>query len=301
MMNSDKRNIFMKSIGDVWSGRIIYRKLKRRIHRSEKIYISQHPAIGDAFLIGSYLKRIISEKNGVITYIGNGAKEIYEMYGFSNLIELSQKQTNQLIKYIQFMEIAEDKVTILHYQALAEHTGILFQFNGVNQLCFADLLEKAIFAELSCEDRIYPTIDRGKKYPELVFGKSVIFFPYAKTLYTPKKRFWESLVDEERKTGKYLYTYVYGDEKPLKGTQAIRCDLKSLSGMAQYAGEIVGVRSGLMDLISQANCKKTIYYPSKGAESWISGRIIDFWSLHNFRYGTVCEEFEWEVNHDFFS
>ena len=89
---------------------------------NHRIYISQHPAIGDAYLMGSYLKTRLNRQD-ILTCIGSASKEVYELYGFQNLIELTQNETDALIKFAQFMEISSDKRIILHYQALAEHTG----------------------------------------------------------------------------------------------------------------------------------------------------------------------------------
>ena len=95
-----------ENIKKLFEGRKIYKELRRKSN-NYRIYISQHPAIGDAYVIGSYLKNYFTEGD-ILTYIGSASKKIYELYQFSNLIELSQNQTNALIKYLQFMEIAED-------------------------------------------------------------------------------------------------------------------------------------------------------------------------------------------------
>ena len=35
------------------------------------------------------------------------------------------------------------------------------------------------------------------------------------------------------------------------------------------------------------------YYPANGAETWIHGSIMDFWSLNKLGYKTKCMEIEW--------
>ncbi len=281
-----------ENIKKLFEGRQIYKELRRKSN-NYSIYISQHPAIGDAFVIGSYLKNYFTEGD-ILTYIGNASKKIYELYQFSNLIELSQNQTNALIKYLQFMEIAEDKVLILHYQAIEEHSGIAFRFNGIHGLSFSDLLEIMIFRGYGCDDRVYPIQKKYKNYDLVKKNNSVIFFPYANTLHVPSMLFWNPIIEKYVSEGKKVYTYIFGDEKAIQGTIPISCELEQIYGLVEYAGEIVGVRSGIMDLISQAQCKKTIYYPIFGAESWINGSIIDFWSLNKMGYKVECKEIEWK-------
>lgn len=281
----------LHNLFQIEKGRHIYRKLKREY---KVIYISQHKAIGDAYLIGSYLKNYIKE-NDVLTYIGKASKEIYELYEFKNLYELTQYKTNCLIKYLQFMEIPENYAKILHYQAIVEHTGFAFEFNGVNDLCFADLIEKCVFRNCRRQDRMFPQFNIRKEWSLIEEGNSVIIFPYANTLYTPSQEFWNEIIKNYLDKGKKVYTYVYENQCALNNTIPLNCNLKELNSMVEYAGEIIGVRNGLMDLIGEANCKKTIYYPKHGAESWIEGSILKFWSLKNFGYKTICNEVEWDT------
>ncbi len=281
----------LHNLFQIEKGRHIYRKLKRKY---KVVYISQHKAIGDAYLIGSYLKNCISQKD-VLTYIGKASKEIYEMYEFHNLYELTQYKTNCLIKYLQFMEIPDRFAKILHYQSLVEHTGIAFEFNGINSLCFADLIEKCVFENYSRKERKFPKSDMCKKWSNIEKGNSVIIFPYANTLYTPSEAFWNNIIKNYMNKGKKVYTYVYENQQALCNTMPIRCDLRDLNSLVECAGEIIGVRNGLMDVIAESNCKKTIYYPKYGAESWISGSILKFWSLKKFGYKGMCNELEWDV------
>lgn len=277
-------------INQIIKGKKIYSRLQRMSY-NHRIYISQHPAIGDAYLMGSYLKNRLNRQD-ILTCIGSASKEVYELYGFQNLIELTQNETDALIKFAQFMEISSDKIIILHYQALAEHTGIAFKFNGVCGLSFSDLLEAMIFRNFD-GNRVYPNYTLDEKYGDLEKGNSVIFFPYANTLYAPPISFWDEIIEKYIKRKKRVYTYIGKNEKPLKRTKPITCKLDHICGLVEYAGEIVGVRNGIMDVISQTKCVKTIYYPANGAETWIHGSIMDFWSLNKLGYKTKCMEIEW--------
>lgn len=280
-----------KDIDDIVEGKKIYNRLKMKCHK-HVMYISQHPAIGDAYLVASYLKIFIQKKD-VVTFIGQASKKVYELYKFENLVELTQWQTDSLIRYVQFMEISSDEVVILHYQALVEHTGLAFQFNGVRGLCFSELLEKMVFRGYEYTDRFYPNLNRTINFTNVEKNSSVIFFPYANTLNTPPLEFWSEVIDRYIERGKSVYTYVWKNEKPLKKTIPITCELTEIFYLVEWAGELVGVRNGIMDLVSQSKCKKTIYYPKHGAESWINGSIKEFWSLKKFGYGTLCNEIEW--------
>ena len=75
----------------------------------------------------------------------------------------------------------------------------------------------------------------------------------------------------------------------------ITSTLADLAMIANMAEGIVALRNGLIDVLAGANCKKLIIYPKFGAESWINGRIVDYWSINSFGFSKDSVELEFDV------
>lgn len=290
---------FLKSKHDVNYGWKIYKRIKKEYGKDTIICVSQHPAIGDSYLVGLYLDNYYKDKKIVVTSISDGSEEIYRYLGIKNVVRLTQVETEKFILFCQFCGIPRTEVNVLHYQALNWHTGILWNFNGVYGLNFAELIENVVFPSSTREDRKYPISNKNcyieKQLEKCGFkkGKTVIFFPYTNTLIEPPTEVWDKVIAAFRDMDFCLTTYVYKNEPPLPNTKAICSNLDELITISEYAGIVVGVRSGLMDIIGIANCKKIVLYPKCGAESWIHGSIKDFWSIKGFGYCEDVEEYEY--------
>ena len=288
---------FQNRIHDVFHGERVLKKIIQKYGERTTICVSQHPAIGDAYLASLYLMTYYKNKQFIVTSISSGSIDIYHYFNIQSVEKLSQEETDHLIQYCQFMGITEEKVKILHHQALKWHTGIAWYFHGVHQINFADVFERMVFPNLSRHDRKYPLkkADEYKGYTKrIIRGYTIVLFPYANTLYTPENFFWKNVVKQIKKKGYYAVTYVFDKEKPIEGTDKITCGLDEVISLVEYAGTFIGVRNGIMDILSQAVCRKIVLYPQTGAESWIHGKIIDFWSLRGFGYTESVEEYEWE-------
>lgn len=289
---------YYKTLKEIHFGGIVLKRIYKEFSKDIVVCVSQHPAMGDAYLAGLYLNTFYKGREFVVTAISSGTTEIYHDLGVKNIYRLSQRETDCFIQYCQFMGITEERVRILHHQSLKWHTGIAWNFHGIKGLNFADIFEAMVFPEMKREDRKYlhseECVDKNCLY-KLEKGKTFLLFPYSNTLYAPNAGFWEKLTDYLKGGGYCVATYVFAGEKPIEGSMGISCRLRELPSLAEYAGNIIGARNGLADIISRAKCRKIILYPSKGAETWIFGKIIDFWSLNGFGYAEDIEEYEWET------
>ncbi len=92
-------------------------------------------------------------------------------------------------------------------------------------------------------------------------GKTVIISPYAKSVTPIDKRIWDRIVEYYTGQGYECYTNVFGDEKPLDHTVGISPSILELISVVEYAGTFIGIRSGLCDVIHEADAKKIVLYP----------------------------------------
>lgn len=296
--NWKKRRMLQKKILSGWK---LYRKIKIQYGKDTSICVSQHPALGDAYLAGLYLNAYYGSRIFIVTAVSEGAFQVYRYLGIQRIALLTQEETDCLIAFCQMAGLEQEEVRILHHQALQWHTGILWQLQGVHGLNFADMFENAVFPGISREDRIYPDIQINQNAEKmfdfygLEKGNTVILFPYANTLIPPDQRLWMQIIKQLRGKGKCMATYVFETQQPLAETMAVRAEIKDVAGLAELAGEMIGVRSGLMDILSIAKCRKIILYPRQGAENWIHGSLKEFWSVKAFGYCDDVEEYEYDT------
>lgn len=280
-----------KNLKQMRLGFKVYKELEAKYGEDYVICVNQHKAIGDAFLMSLYLPEYFGERRYAVTTIGNASAEVFRYMNISDIEILSQEQSDALITFAQFGGIGEDSLKILHHQALKWNIGIAWQFQGVKDLSFADLIENLVFKGIGRDARRYPSPSASNnRVRELFDGKglrrsnTVILFPYANTLSSPPESFWRKVYYDKRQEKKDICTCVYGSEEPVEGTAAISLKIDELIFAAEYAGEIVCARNGLADILSLARCRKTFVYPPGGSEGWIHGTLLDFWSLNRFGY-----------------
>lgn len=124
-------------------------------------------------------------------------------------------------------------------------------------------------------------------------GKSVIFSPYAKSVTAIDPTVWSNAVAYYSGAGYKCYTNVIGDEKPLKGTEAISPSLLEIRSVVERAGTFIGIRSGLCDILREAKAKKIALYPDYNYcdTKW---KAIEMYNIDKFDYNLLATEVsEW--------
>lgn len=120
-----------------------------------------------------------------------------------------------------------------------------------------------------------------------------IFSPYAKSVTAIDPKVWEEAVNYYTGAGYKCYTNAIGDEKPLDGTDAISPSLLEIRSVVERAGTFVGIRSGLCDILREANAKKIALYPDYNYcdTKWKS---IEMYTIEKFDYNLLATEaIEW--------
>ena len=125
-------------------------------------------------------------------------------------------------------------------------------------------------------------------------GNAVVFSPYAKSVTAIDQKIWEDVVNYYVGAGYKCYTNVIGDEKALDGTEAISPSLLELRSVVERAGTFIGIRSGLCDILREANAKKIALYPDYNYcdTKWKS---IEMYYIEQFQYNLLATEvIDWE-------
>jgi len=92
--------------------------------------------------------------------------------------------------------------------------------------------------------------------------RTVILVPYASILSIKDKEIFELLAKQLQKMGYTVLTNVATKEQPcIKGTKPLVCSLEEIPAIAEHCGYVIGLRSGLMDLLAYCNCDVFVLYP----------------------------------------
>jgi hypothetical protein len=116
--------------------------------------------------------------------------------------------------------------------------------------------------------------------------RTVILAPDAVSVKTLPPSFWHIMSHELRRSGWSVCFNSSGTSYPL--SEAIP--------VAELAGWVISMRSGLCDLISTANCRLSVIYPEK-TNSVLSP--LEEYSLKNQGLPSTVEEFEADLSDDF--
>lgn len=106
-------------------------------------------------------------------------------------------------------------------------------------------------AEVSC----IPDFDKIHK-------RVVVLNPYSVSaqLGTRGVAFFEQVCALLKEKGYFVYTNVTQDQKPIKGSRALKCSLEEMLGIANQIPLIVSLRSGILDLLVPTHINMFVIY-----------------------------------------
>jgi hypothetical protein len=146
-----------------------------------------------------------------------------------------------------------------------------YKLTGYKKLSMADSIR--IVLELPEENSymVAPCFTEGLemvqeiiKKNDLKKGKTVLIAPKAVTLENIYSPLWEKIADYYISNGYSVVTNLqHESEQPIRGTIGLALPLNELYILAEYAGNFIGFRSGLCDMIAYSSCRrKYVIYPS---------------------------------------
>lgn len=254
------------------------------------LLICPFAALGDVYWAMSYFPAYC-ETQGIsscsIVVVGNGCREVANMFGYEKIEVLDQKNMDSLVQGVLF--IREKKALIAHHDRLYTDPSLKI----LQQECipFPSFYREVIYglpqdAKESVPCCLEPLTPESKAL--LPQGKSVIFAPYANSIALVSPSFWENGVLEYKEKGFHLFTNVASGQEPLKGTKALSLPLREMAEAAEWAGHFVGMRSGLCDLLHAVPCEKTVVFPD-GYFSGTCHKVADFFALEGWNHIIVSD------------
>ena len=93
-------------------------------------------------------------------------------------------------------------------------------------------------------------------------GKTVLLSPYSRAIDIQEKQLFSLLAKKLNELGFSVFTNLSDrNHCPISGTKALFCTLDQVIHFVRSGGYVIGVRSGLLDLLAYTKCKMVAIYP----------------------------------------
>lgn len=279
-----------------------WEKIYEKINGGQKQgYICPYKGTGDVYLACALLssKIILDERHTqTLVVIGNSSRKIVQLFGYKNIVVLSQEEMDLLMEYVSFMGASNLNLMILHPDPPNAKYGICDRLRNYNGLNFKDMFAAGIFGDIKiiCEVPSFDNcIEEVKEYyskNNLKPGRTIIISPYVNTLGQLPMWFWIELVAALTNLGFSVCTNCSGKEATIYGTVRLDIPYCKMKTYCEYAGYFIGSRSGLCEVISSFSMHKIIIYQPN--LYWGCGGNIDYFSLNQMGLCNDAFEIEYE-------
>ena len=272
-------------------GKVVLDRLEKKYPSYFRI-LCPFSALGDIYIMMSYLPHFLKKRNvqnAVICVVGNACAQVVHLFGEYQTEVYSQKDMDELIQASLY---TEDTHSFIAHQdrpyVVNLHKALYIKCIPLEQIyccgVFGLPLGTKPFRPVKFEP--YKELEMIEK------GNAVVFSPYAKSVTTFSSGFWKVIVDDYLRRGFQCFTNVIGEEQPLEGTLPISPSISEVRSVVERAGHFVGIRSGLCDVLRDADCEKIALYPDYNYcdTKWTA---IDMYALEGWENMVVREDFEW--------
>lgn len=296
---------FEKRVAMIKRGEQVYQKLLAKMPSVQKIFVCPLSVLGDTY-VGMTGMRQYMQQNRITKYvlvlINKACAKIACLFGFEqNVFRVSSQEMSDFLQFAVFTDMAEGRILVLnHRQPYTCRIGEIGNYKNIN---FMDHFRYGIFELPEGSKPEVPSATRNnaksQEYVTQLFlenglekEKTVILFPYAKTAAKIDDDFWIQLTKKLQNLGYTVCTNSGGDgELAIPGTKELFFDIRYALETVEAAGTVVGLRSGLCDVISTAKAKKIILYPDRfyGPDSF-----LNFFSLNRMELCSDAVELVWK-------
>lgn len=250
-------------------------------YKGEFLVICPYSALGDVYYTMAYLSYYLEKKaikDYAVIVVGNACKEVTGMFDVKHVEKLNQKNMDELVQAVLFSR--DEQAFIAHHDR--PYTSQLIKVLEAKFIRFEDLYRMGVFGlEKNVAGYIPTRQERYEDYTEMIPGRSVILAPYAKSVVGVSHDIWGKIVDHYKAKNYRVYTNVAGEELPIARTIPINASLQKMRSVVEYAGTFIGIRSGLCDVLKEADCRKIALYPNcyYSDTRW---KVADFFELEGW-------------------
>lgn len=109
-----------------------------------------------------------------------------------------------------------------------------------------------------------------EKY-HLIFNRTILLAPYEQTISVLGLpdipiEVWGMIASRLSKKGYCLLTNCKEEKDIIKGTKQLFCPFSEINPILNYAGNLITIRSGLVDFTCNTNSRKIVFYPN---DDWL--------------------------------
>lgn len=277
------------------------------LRKNEWGFILPH-GIGDACFVCGFAGSFL-EKHGPglgVAIVKKSQKEIPKLYSSSihRIVVLKESEIRRMVQYIGSGK--RGRLFIAH-PLFHCNSNFLESHLGREGWTLLDIYRKFLDIPQN-QSLVKPTINQSQKNrveatfrrAKLIAGKTVILLTEAVSIKMPIPiTFWELVAHKLKEKGYCVATNIVENTKTIAGTTPLSVPLDQVISMAELAGWIIAVRSGLCDLISFSQSNKlSVLYPKHKwyAGTCLTGASLKTMGLSNDVYEyEVGEETDWET------
>ena len=275
-------------------GAELFRALSKKYDQHFKVFCPFN-AFGDIYFMISYWPAYAKKRSleRVVFCVPNPVlADVIHMFGDYSVETYEQKELDAMIQSVIYTQ--DENCFIAHQDR--PYVVNLSKALYVKRIPLEQIYCCGVYGLPAGTAPAKPNANRQiyKEIASIPEGTAVIFSPYAKSVTAIGHKVWEEAVNYYTGAGYKCYTNVIGDEKPLDGTDAISPSLLEIRSVVERAGTFVGIRSGLCDILREANAKKIALYPDYNYSD-TKWKAIDIYNIEQFDYNLLAtEDIEWE-------
>ena len=273
------------AMAEVRKGDRIYRRICRKYGKDVWILVARGP-VGDFYLLALFLEAYLKKEkieNYVIAGDSKGFTKVAELFPKAikreRIVLLSEEETDSLIHVYLFGGIGEYRLRLLTiWQKLSFNSCLVKYRDGFS---FMDTIRSFTYGLPVDTEPSNPEFD--KLDDEMIAlcegmgmkkGKTAVLSPYAYSLQSLPMHFWQELADRLMKEGYTVCVNVDAKKEKcgLEHVIPVGFTFRQSAAVLEYAGYLIGIRSGFMDITSSARCKKFVLYPQ-----YIKEPVVNQW------------------------
>ena len=250
----------------------LYARLKEQ-YKNKKIFVCPYPGTGDILFTGDIFNLILEKnrlkENEYVVLLGsNSTKAIFKHFGPYNVEVLPQREIELCKTICSLFPSTQTNIEYLGFWGL--NFQRIARLGYTYKLAFRDLLHGLFLGELPESKRLNDFsfnsshIDFRSYFPTNIdFNKVIVISPTAGIEYDEgiPVSFWEEITKYLSDKGYIVYTNTNGKDYPvLKNSNQLFLDYDNFFYLLNECKAIIGIRSGLFDIMHATNCKKIVLY-----------------------------------------
>ena len=201
-------------------GEAIIENLKERFEGAFLVFCPFN-ALGDIYYCLSYLPLCLSKRaveRFALIVPSESCKDVARLFGTENIAVLEQKDLDSAIQAVLF---SKDRNAFIVHQD-RPYVVNLHKALGIKKISLEEIYKVGVFGLDADALPVLPNcLSEYGGNVDILYGRSAILSPYAKSVTALPKKLWNDIVENLRSEGYLIYTNVVGKEEPLAGTLPI--------------------------------------------------------------------------------